>query len=450
MPSQGLASDTLVRTTTGDKPVGDIQIGDYLYDAANREVPCIGVAQPVTGALKKITYTEFDSSAKSSFTCTPGFRLSLTAAYTTPSMTTKPNAVQWFTRCERPHTLQGDGYLNLDANSSSVELDDHSAFRFAAIRKSFDSFACGCKAFRRVKPHFTTESQAQLAHSLLRGNRHHVMDPLIVRDGDKFILTLEEYGRLCNNEVKRAHLLLYRAPLSFDLSTAFTDPQDLPLDPYFLGLWLGDGDAGRTRISSADPEIAAWLQSYVDRLNSSAKEGAPKLHLAKYLHHPAGRKIGNCGVTNIDTFMYSIACSEGNRPGCNPVLDGLRKLGLLHNKSIGIPSSYMNADEDTRLAVIAGLLDSDGTYRKKVNNYRLVQATEGHKKIVYDLKELARSCGICITGVHVEMRRNELVPEGKPAYTICLEVSVAGSQEDGPREAQSQSRHPPFHDIRRV
>ncbi|KAJ8097960.1 hypothetical protein POJ06DRAFT_25949 [Lipomyces tetrasporus] len=422
MPSQGLAPDTMVRTTTGVKPVGDIQIGDYLYDAANRPVPCIGVAQPVTGALKKITYTEFDSRAKSSFTFAPGFRLSLTASQTTPSLCTTTNAVCWFTRCERTRTLQGDGNLHLDADSSSVELDDTSAIRFAVIRKSIDSFVCGCKGFRTVMPHFTTESQAQLALSLLRGDRHHVLDPLIVRDGDKFNLTLEEYGRLCNNDVKRRRIWLYRAPLSIDLSTASTGPQDLPLDPYFLGLWLGDGHADNTRISSVDPEIIAWLQSYVHRLNRSAEEGAPMLHLAKSLSHTAGTKMRNGYVRNHDCFAYRIACSEGKgrRQGCNPVLEGLRKLGLLNNKSGGIPSSYMTADEDTRLAVIAGLIDSDGMYSKRNNHYRIVQSTEGHKKIVYDLKELARGCGICVTGVHIEMRRSSLVPERHPAYIICL------------------------------
>ncbi|KAJ8103409.1 hypothetical protein POJ06DRAFT_495 [Lipomyces tetrasporus] len=421
MPSQGLASDTMVRTTTGVKPVSDIQIGDYLYDAANRPVACIGVAQPVTGALKKITYTEFDSKAKSSFTCAPGFRLSLTATMTTPSLCTTINAVQWFTRCERTLTLQGDGNLHLDADSSSVELDDKSAVRFAAIGKSFDSFACGCKGFRRVAPRFDTEGQAQGALFFLRGDRHDVIDPLIVRDGDKFNLTLEEYGRLCNNEVKRSRLKLHRAPLSFDTSTVSAEAQNLPVDPYFLGLWLGDGHADNTRITSSDPEIAAWLQSYVDRLNGSVKNAGPKLCLAKRLNHKAGSRLENGYARKCDSFVYRITCPHGGAQlRYNPVLDGLRKLDILNNKSGGIPSSYMTADEDTRLAVIAGLIDSDGTYRKAQNNYRILQQTEEHKKIVYDLKELAISCGISATGVDVEMRRSKLAPERKPCYIVYL------------------------------
>ncbi|KAK9264070.1 hypothetical protein V1519DRAFT_437962 [Lipomyces tetrasporus] len=78
----------------------------------------------------------------------------------------------------------------------------------------------------------------------------------------------------------------------------------------------------------------------------------------------------------------------------------------------------MTADEDTRLAVIGGLIDSDGSYSKRYNNYKFIQSTEGHRKIVYDLKELASSCGISVTGVHLEMRKPEFGAEStfKPAY----------------------------------
>jgi glutamate synthase (NADPH/NADH) len=51
----------------------------------------------------------------------------------------------------------------------------------------------------------------------------------------------------------------------------------------------------------------------------------------------------------------------------NPVLNGLRDLGILNNKSKGIPLAYMQADKDTRLALIAGLIESDGTYVKSHN-----------------------------------------------------------------------------------
>ncbi|KAJ8097926.1 hypothetical protein POJ06DRAFT_25335 [Lipomyces tetrasporus] len=161
------------------------------------------------------------------------------------------------------------------------------------------------------------------------------------------------------------------------------------------------------------------------------------------LQNAAGTAVSGY-LRNHDVLRYRIACPQGGRYARNPVLDGLRKLGLLYdksggippaymkelrllnNKSGGIPSSYMTADEDTRLAVIGGLIDSDGSYSKRYNNYKFIQSTEGHRKIVYDLKELASSCGISVTGVHLEMRKPEFGAEStfKPAYIYLGKGSV--------------------------
>ncbi|KAK9363459.1 hypothetical protein V1504DRAFT_446189, partial [Lipomyces starkeyi] len=219
-------------------------------------------------------------------------------------------------------------------------------------------------------------------------------------------MTVEEYEQLCCKEVKGNYLKLYRAPLAFDPSTVSAGARALPVDQYFLGLWLGDGTASCAGISTSDREIAVWLQSYVDRLNSS-RPPLDKLYSVKKLATPAGKVMANGYVGNGDVFEYRISTRKVG-PGPNPVRDGLRELGLLGDKSGGIPFAYMAADEDTRLAVIAGLIDSDGCYIKSHNENRFSQMTEGHKQIVYDLKKLAHSCGISVTGVDIQMTRNRI------------------------------------------
>ncbi|KAK9247267.1 hypothetical protein V1506DRAFT_512704 [Lipomyces tetrasporus] len=556
-PSQGLASDTLIRTTAGVKRIGDVQIGDYLYDEGNQPALCTGVAPPATGKLKEITYQEFDSRAMSSFTCTPDHRLALTTTGTRPSFCVTNNSVTWYTRCDRklpvkeacdlhldilsdyfyqdlvhrdnhperaavhayietvldqqyhpgrqdkyskciddyleladaPDLVRGareaihasmDSYLEqlytrraeveevdstdevcvevdstdavfdidepikltgnpnapqaeyffpekpfleLDLPSSQStesyfpssqlpQLDNVAEDRFAAVRKSLE-IDCDCGGVRTVCRRFKTEEQAKLALKFLQSDHHHLLDPQIVSDGHEFSMTVEAYEQLCCKVVKRHHLKLYRAPLAFDPSSA--NSRALAVDPYFLGSWLGDGTASCAQITAAvfDPEIPVWLESYVDRLNSSRPPGANELYLARHLSSAVGT------YRNYDVFHYQIACPRGG-PGhySNPVLKGLQKLGVINNKRAGIPPEYMEADEDARLAVIAGLIDSDGTYRKRDNQYRFVQMTEGHKKIVFDLKELASSCGISVTGVDIEMRK---VPTGTaPAYVVYL------------------------------
>ncbi|KAK9344391.1 hypothetical protein V1522DRAFT_445025 [Lipomyces starkeyi] len=271
------------------------------------------------------------------------------------------------------------------SDSSSMYLDNAHADRFGAIRKSLDSVECDCGGLRKVCRRFKSTDQAQLALKILQSDLYHLVDPLIVSDGQ--VMTVEEYERLCCKEVKRKHLKLYRAPLAFDPATISTGPRALPVDPYFLGLWPGDGTAISAEIASADREIPVWLQSYVDRLNSSRKPGARELYLTKVV------------LAGWQGDEKRVACPQVETGYAEyPVLDGLRKLGLLRDKSGGINSTYMTADEDTRLAVIAGLIDSDGYYDTSNNTYRFTQSTEGHRKIVYDLKELALSCGISVLG----------------------------------------------------
>ncbi|KAK9361388.1 hypothetical protein V1504DRAFT_481882, partial [Lipomyces starkeyi] len=234
---------------------------------------------------------------------------------------------------------------------------------------------CNCVGFRLVQRCFRTEKQAQLLLKLLQiDDHHHLVDPLIIRDGEKFCMTVAEYERLCCNQVKRHHLKLYRVVHAFDPATVSADSRALPVDPYFLGLWLGDGSARNTSITSADPEIPAWLQGYVNRLNCSTKPGAPELHLSKQLNCAAGTVCIGGYVANKDVFDYRIACWHRAPPhDHNPVYNGLRELGLLGDKSGGIPAAYLTAGEDARLALIAGLIDSDGTYVKSRNGYRLDQ-----------------------------------------------------------------------------
>ncbi|KAK9371801.1 uncharacterized protein V1513DRAFT_487572 [Lipomyces chichibuensis] len=414
--SQGLASDTLVRTTTGVKRVGDIQVGDYLYDAGNNPILCIGVEPPASSKLAEIKYRQFNSMEGSSFLCTPNHLLALMTANTRPYSCTN-KSVYWFGRCDRKSIENGaqDHSSKYFSDSPSLELEETTARRFASIRKSLHRLNCNCGGIKLVKRVFKTEAQARLAASTLLGHNYHLIDPAFVNDGEEFTMTIDEHKQLCRKAAVRC-FKLYRCPLAFDSSTATTSTQPLPVDPYFLGLWLGDGSVGKAEISSSDPEIGVWLESYVERLNRSTH----KLHLTTNLNQEAGTRIANGYVTNIDAFKHRISCQAKWREQYNHVLTGLRELGILNDKTGGIPCSYMTADEDTRLAVIAGLIDSDGTYRKSQNDYRFVQTTNEHKKMVYDLKELSSSCGISVSGVDVEMRTSPFTGEKFEAYMCRL------------------------------
>lgn len=70
-----------------------------------------------------------------------------------------------------------------------------------------------------------------------------------------------------------------------------------------------------------------------------------------------------------------------------PSAEILRTLGVLNNKHI--PMQYLRASEAQRRALLAGLLDSDGT----VTNAGCIQFTVTNRQLAYDTQELALSLG---------------------------------------------------------
>jgi deoxycytidine triphosphate deaminase len=113
--------------------------------------------------------------------------------------------------------------------------------------------------------------------------------------------------------------------------------RDLPIDPYVLGVWLGDGTSTSARITTADEEVLDHIRALG---YSVAKASGPLAWL-----------IGGAGHTrNVTTGRYARNASLSSR---------LRDLGLLGNKQV--PPRYLEASPAQRLALLQGLMDSDGT-----------------------------------------------------------------------------------------
>lgn len=155
----------------------------------------------------------------------------------------------------------------------------------------------------------------------------------------------------------------------------------LPIDPYFLGLWLGDGNSRDSRITSADPEIRFYLRSYADSIGHIYSE-----------HAQVGNKSLVCSIRRENR--------QGKRPGG---LQGkLRSLGVLENKHI--PLRYKANNRKNRLRLLAGLIDSDGylgnnhlTYTSKLpilaNDVAFLARSLGFFSIVRKTKKHIKSTG---------------------------------------------------------
>jgi len=145
------------------------------------------------------------------------------------------------------------------------------------------------------------------------------------------------------------------------------------VEPYFLGIWLGDGRSSDVRIASEDPEVVAYLQEYAFRLDK-------KLH-----RYAVEGKCTMYGITNIQ--------QEGALKDLSDSLQGkLRLLGVLENKHI--PHHYLTGSKAQRLALLAGLIDSDGYYD---DAHHVMEIVQKNQTLAEQIKFLADSLGFRVS-----------------------------------------------------
>lgn len=148
--------------------------------------------------------------------------------------------------------------------------------------------------------------------------------------------------------------------------------RDVPVDPYLLGVLLGDGaisKGGHVRFSSADADIVAAVSLLV----------------------PEG-----CVVTKELGENYDYRITRGSKGGAenkkNPLSLALVALGLAGRVSTTkfIPDSYLFSSEQVRLAVLQGLLDTDGWLEGEGCS---VKFTSSSKELADGVDFLCRSLG---------------------------------------------------------
>ena len=132
--------------------------------------------------------------------------------------------------------------------------------------------------------------------------------------------------------------------------------EDLRIDPYFLGVWLGDGTKDKPAITTMDDEIIDYVTNYFSTFKNH--------HIAVYK-----RRIGVDSYSKAKTYV--LYADRGVKPCRNELIDLLKSYNLFSNKHI--PEEYLNTDYDTRLKLLAGLLDTDGCYEKERHSFEFVQ-----------------------------------------------------------------------------
>jgi deoxycytidine triphosphate deaminase len=181
--------------------------------------------------------------------------------------------------------------------------------------------------------------------------------------GSRFrILTTDEIGR---------QLRVPWAPKEFAYHVPLAGPiryprKDLPIDPYVLGVWLGDGTTTKAEITCVDGEI----------LQEVAVAGYAVGPTSARSHY----RIGGVGHTR-DPRTGRFCANES-------LQSALRELGVLGDKRI--PRQYLEAAVDQRRALLEGLMDTDGY----VDTRGRCDLTTVKKSLAEDYRELIASLGL--------------------------------------------------------
>ncbi|QKG25998.1 ATP-dependent DNA helicase RecG [Actinomadura verrucosospora] len=207
------------------------------------------------------------------------------------------------------------------------------------------------------------------------------------RGSDLKVLTTRELRQdlLRKSGASKWYLPLVEAP-ELDAQVA------RPIDPYLLGVLLGDGfmKYGRLAISTQDREI-------VDAVGELVPDGC---RLVQRADRP---------------LDWSIL---GERRGAgNPAIAALRDLGVYGKGAYDkfVPAGYLNASAKERHALLQGLLDTDGTLRAEGRDVSLLSAS---RRLAEDVAWLTRSLG-------GYARCRQTMKMGKPYWTTSVALPNA-------------------------
>ncbi len=167
----------------------------------------------------------------------------------------------------------------------------------------------------------------------------------------------------------------------------------LPIPPYTLGVWLGDGDKSSGRVTTADDEILDHIQ------DEGFYVGKPCWNF----HAPAGRfsRAWNCTILGLRGL--------------------LRRTRLLGNKHV--PHCYWIASPQQRLALLQGLMDTDGSVTKGTAGRKGTRCTfsNTNRQLIDAVLYLCRSLGIKANCHAIKLTR----PRVAPGWIVTFITTIA-------------------------
>jgi Rad3-related DNA helicase len=324
---KALDIETPIPTPTGWKRMGDLVVGDLVFDEA-------GKPTRVVAAFEHQWAT---------YTCTDREWAGRTRSVV--------YAAKNFVRPEELTLIDDLVAQSQDTDTLSIAgatmlLNGHH-WSVSQSAKTMITTNPGSRSVRYPRHALLTAARGRLARGLNEQSR----------SGRTYtVVTTEQMAEtLAKHTTKRANHAIAVAGV-----LALPDV-DLPIHPYFLGVWLGDGSSYSNQITTADPDLIP----FIERLGYTVRR------IKSHPYHYAVDDENGKAVSRWQTDMTG----------------RLRALGVRLNKHI--PAIYLRSSEEQRRALLAGLLDTDGT----VNHVGAVEFTTTNSQLAEDVYEVVCSLG---------------------------------------------------------
>jgi P4 family phage/plasmid primase-like protien len=255
-----------------------------------------------------------------------------------------------------PFTVNEDHKISLKTTLSSYPRITTSSdeFRVKWTERTFYTPEDGSIAVAKEKC-FKQKEDAQIFLNTLATKKD------VLQLGDVIDVQVKNY---LNFNMHRLNMYLFKTGVDFS-------EKSIKMDPYMLGCWIGDGASLGPAITTMDPEIVEYWSSHLPENHQlNLREGSIK--------------------SNGKARTYGVVFTGKRRKyiSDNSILNALRDYNLIQNKHI--PDDYKHNTREVRMKVLAGMLDTDGTYQEHCNQYIFSQKSE---RVTDDLVDLARSLG---------------------------------------------------------
>lgn len=235
-----------------------------------------------------------------------------------------------------------------------------------------------------------------------------------------FDIKLKDYLKMTKHSQLKCMGIINNVPILWE-------HKEVPIDPYIFGLWLGDGDHNGHGFSSMDEEVVKEFVIWgndngIDIIhNTNGKDHENYHYLFIRKNGKENRKNTPVGsVSHNKTNCVGCKTSKTEHPACdwvlenfvdldikcigancngiirndlNPFKELLKKNNLFKNKHI--PDSYIKNDEQTRLKLLAGFIDTDGYVSKISSSYviNISQDMKTHGHLIDSLQYISNSLG---------------------------------------------------------